>query len=114
MAGAISGWPSTRWSHQAMNSGPGGKEDADGASLMAALFNRRRQWTRLSAEQVKIVDAFAAGQLTGEAAAAAERLVRDNAFAAERVMERRLVQQAERSPAPPRALAEHILRKAER
>jgi hypothetical protein len=107
-----------------MNSGPGGEEDdmpsrrdmadRDGASLMAALFNRRRQWTPLSSDQIKIVDEFVAGQLAGEAASAAERLVRENAFAAERVMERRLLQQAESSPTPPRALTESILRKAEK
>jgi len=60
------------------------------------------------------MDEFAAGQLAGEAAAAAERLVRENAFAAERVMESRLLQQAESSPAPPRALTERIIRDAER
>ena len=103
-----------------MNSGPGGEEDdtpsrrdADGASLMAALFNRRRQWMPLSSDQIKIVDEFAAGRLAEEAAAGAERLVRENAFAAERVMERRLLQQAERGPAPPRALTERILAEAE-
>ena len=87
---------------------------ADGASLMAALFNRRRQWLPLSADEIKIVDEFAAGRLAGEDAAVAERLVRDNAFAAERVMEWHLLQQAERSPAPPRALTERILGEAER
>jgi hypothetical protein len=104
-----------------MNSGPGGEEDdmptrrdAGDASLMAALFNRRRQWTPLSPDQIKIVDEFAAGQLAGEAAVVAERLVLENAFAAERVLERRLVQQAESGPAPPRALTERILREAER
>ena len=94
-----------------MNTGPGGKDDG---SLMAALFNRRRQWLPLSPDQIRIVDEFVAGRLAGEAAAAAERLVRENAFAAERVMERRLLQQAESSPAPPRALAESILEEAER
>ncbi len=94
-----------------MNTGPGGEDDG---SLMAALFNRRRQWTPLSSDQIKIVDEFAAGRLVGEAASVAERLVRENAFAAERVMERRLLQQAESSPAPPRALTESILREAER
>jgi len=95
-----------------MNSREAG--DADGASLMAALFNRRRQWLPLSADETKIVDEFAAGRLSGEAAAAAERLVRENAFAAERVMERHLLQQAESGPAPPLALTERILREAER
>jgi hypothetical protein len=81
---------------------------------MAALFNRRRQWLPLTPDQIRIVDELVAGRLAGEAAAAAERLVRENAFAAERVMERRLLQQAESSPAPPRALAESILKEAER
>jgi hypothetical protein len=94
-----------------MNTGPGGEDDG---SLMAALFNRRGQWLPLSPDQIRIVDEFVAGRLAGEAAAAAERLVRENAFAAERVMERRLLQQAESSPAPPRALTESILREAER
>jgi hypothetical protein len=89
-------------------------DDADGASLMAALFNRRRQWLPLSADETKIVDEFAAGRLAGEAAAAAESLVRDNAFAAERVMERHLLQQAASGPAPPPALTERILKEAER
>jgi len=106
-----------------MNSGPGSEKDmssrrdtADGddASLMAALFNRRRQWTPLSSDQIRIVDEFVAGRLAGEVASAAERLVRENAFAAERVMERRLLQQAESSPTPPRALTESILRRAEK
>ena len=94
-----------------MTIGPGGEDDG---SLVAALFNRRRQWLPLSPDQIKIVDEFVAGRLAGEAAAAAERLVRENAFAAERVMERRLLQQAESSPAPPRALTESILEEAER
>jgi len=103
-----------------MNSGPGGEEDdmpsrrdTGDASLMAALFNRRRQWLPLSPAELEIVDEFAAGRLAGEAAAIAERLVRENAFAAERVMERHLLQQAERGPAPPRALTERILAQAE-
>jgi anti-sigma-K factor RskA len=61
-----------------------------------------------------IVDEFVAGQLAGEAASAAERLVRENAFAAERVMERRLLQQAESSPTLSHALSEKILKEAER
>ena len=94
-----------------MTSGPGGEEEdmssrrdtahGDDASLMAALFNRRRQWLPLSPDQTKIVDEFAAGQLAGEAASAAERLVRENAFAAERVMERRLLQQQRAVPRRP-------------
>jgi hypothetical protein len=95
-----------------MTSGPGDEEEG-GASLMAALFNRRRQWAPLSSDQIKLVDEFVAGRLAGEAASAAERLVRENTFAAERVMERRLLQQAENSPAPPHALTERILRNAE-
>jgi hypothetical protein len=96
--------------------GPSRQDGADGggASLLAALTNRRRQWTPLSSDQCKVVDEFAAGRLTGEAATAAERFVRDNAFAAERVIERRLLQQAESSPAPPRALTESIIRDVER
>ncbi len=106
-----------------MTSGAGAEEEdgssrrnpahGDDASLMAALFNRRRQWLPLSADQIRMVDEFAAGRLAGEAASAAERLVRENAFAAERVMEWRLLQQAKSSPAPPRALTERILRQAE-
>ena len=69
-----------------MTSEPGGEEEGD-ASLMAALFNRRRQWAPLSSDQIKLVDEFVAGRLAGEAAFAAERLVHENAFAAERVME---------------------------
>jgi hypothetical protein len=94
-----------------MNTGPGEEGDT---SLMAALFNRRRQWLPLSPDQTRMVDEFVAGRLDGEAAAAAERLVRENAFAAERVIERRLLQQAESSPEPPRALTESILNAAER
>ena len=96
-----------------MTSEPGG-EGEEGASLMAALFNRRRQWAPLTSDQIRIVDEFVAGRLAGEAASAAERLVRENAFAAERVMERRLLQLAESSPAPPGALTERILRDSER
>lgn len=94
-----------------MNTGSGGEDDG---SLMAALFNRRRRWLPLSPDQTRIVDEFIAGRLAGEAAVAAERLVRENPFAAERVLERRLLQQAESSPAPPRALTESILGSAER
>jgi hypothetical protein len=61
-----------------------------------------------------MVDAYAAGQLAGEDAAAAERFVCDNAFAAERVVERLLLLQAASGPAPSRALTERILRNAER
>src|SRR5690242_1600699 len=91
------GRPALMRSHQAMTSGPGDEGDkarGDDASLMAVLFNRRRHSLPLSSEQIKLIDEFVAGRLAGEAATAAERLVRENAFAAERVMERRLLQQA--------------------
>ncbi len=96
-----------------MTTGPD-TADEEGASLIAAITNRRRQWVPLSPDQANMVDAYVAGQLAGEAAAATEKFVHDNAFAAERVVERLLVLQAASGPAPSRALTESILRRAER
>jgi hypothetical protein len=87
--------------------------NAGSSAFLVALANRRRVWTPLSDAERQRVDDFLAGRLTGGAEAQAEHLVRSNAFAAERVFERRLLTEAAASRPPPTELTRRILRLGE-
>lgn len=75
----------------------------DDPVMLAVLGNGGRRGWPLSAEDERLLDDWAGGGLAadGPAAAAAATLARDNALAAERLLERRLLALAARAPAPP-------------
>src|SRR5215831_17326009 len=77
--------------------------------MLAVLANRGRNATVLSPEQERLLDDWVAGRLAPEAAERAAELVRRNALAAERVLERRLLDAAHRSSPVPQALEARIL-----
>ena len=77
--------------------------------MLAVLANRGRNATLLSPEQERLLDDWVAGELAPEAAERAAELVRRNALAAERVLERRLLDAAHRSSPVPQALEPRIL-----
>jgi hypothetical protein len=77
--------------------------------MLALLANRRRSTNRLSAGQERLIDEWVAGRLPPEQAEQAETLTRDNAWAAERVLERRLITAADAGPAVPEGLTRRVL-----
>jgi hypothetical protein len=80
--------------------------------MLAVLANRGRNATVLSAEQERLLDDWVAGELPPEAAERAAELVRRNSLAAERVLERRLLDAAQQSSPVPQALEARILSRA--
>lgn len=81
---------------------------ADRAMLLA-LSHHQRDATPLSPDQERLLDGWVDGRLSADADRAAE-LAKHNMFAAERVLERRLISAANEGPGVPGALAERILR----
>jgi hypothetical protein len=79
--------------------------------MLAILANRRRRRTALTAEQERLLDDWSAGRLGPDREDAALELVRGNVFAAERVLERRLLALASTS-APPSTRVEAAILKA--
>jgi hypothetical protein len=77
--------------------------------MLAVLANRGREATVLSADQERLVDDWVAGRLAPDDAERAARLVRQNARAAERVLERRLQTAARQSPPVPQDLTARVL-----
>ena len=76
--------------------------------MLAVLSNKGRNAVALSAEQERLLDAWVAGRLAPQDATRAEGLARDNRRAAERVLERRLLE-ASRDGAVPEALSARVL-----
>ena len=79
--------------------------------LLAILANHNRRRTALSLDEERLLDDWLAGRLPSDRGDAALELVRGNVFAAERVLERRLLAVASES-APPSARVEAVVRKA--
>jgi hypothetical protein len=90
---------------------PDGSDEPEAVDpvMLAVLANRGREATVLSADQERLVDDWVAGRLAPDEAERAARLVRQNAFAAERVLERRLQAAARQSPPVPQDLAARVL-----
>jgi hypothetical protein len=86
-----------------------GDEPPADAVMLALLSNRGRSGSPLSAEQERLLDAWVAGRLPADNAQRAEALTRDNAVAAERVLERRLLEAAGRNAPVPDALSARVL-----
>jgi hypothetical protein len=77
--------------------------------MLAVLSNRGRAATPLSSDQERLLDDWVAGRLAPEDAGRAAALTKQNTLAAERVLERRLLQAARQGPAVPQDLAARIL-----
>ena len=80
--------------------------------MLAVLANRGRTTAVLSAEEERLVDAWATGALAPEEAERAAELVRRNSLAAERVLERRLLDAANQGSPVPQSLEARILKSA--
>lgn len=91
---------------------PDGSDEPEAADqvMLAVLSNRGRDTTLLSADQERLLDDWVAGRLAPDDAERAAALVRQNALAAERVLERRLQAAASESPPVPQQLTAQILR----
>ena len=85
---------------------------ADEALLAAIAVRRKRDLSVLTAWQEQLVDDWRAGRLPPAQAEEAERLVRTSAAAAERVLERQLMEAAEDTPPISAELEARILERA--
>jgi hypothetical protein len=77
--------------------------------MLSVLSNRGRDATVLTAEQERLLDDWVAGRLAVADVERAAALAKRNTLAAERVLERRLQQAAERGPAVPERLRARVL-----
>ena len=91
---------------------PDGSDEPEAVDqvMLAVLSNRGRDATVLSAEQERLLDDWLAGRLAAGDGERAAALVRQNALAAERVLERRLQAAASASPPVPEQLTAAILK----
>jgi hypothetical protein len=91
---------------------PDGSDEPEAVDqvMLAVLSNRGRDATVLSADQERLLDDWVAGRLAADDAERAAALVRQNALAAERVLERRLQAAASESPPVPQQLMAQILK----
>jgi hypothetical protein len=91
---------------------PDGSDEPEAVDrvMLAVLANRGREANVLSADQERLLDHWVAGRLAIDDAERAAALVRQNALAAERVLERRLQAAASESPPVPQQLTAAILK----
>jgi hypothetical protein len=98
---------------RAIADGPqsGSSEDpkAIDQALLLALSHRPHSRTPLSADGERLLDGWVADRLPSSNAILAANLTGQNEFAAERVLERRLVTLAEEGPAIPTGLTDRVL-----
>ena len=80
--------------------------------MLAVLSNRGRDATLLSPDQERLLDDWVAGRLAPEQAERAAALAKQNTLAAERLLERRLLEAARQSPTVPQDLEERVLKAA--
>jgi hypothetical protein len=78
-------------------------------AMLLALSRRQRGGTPLSLDQERLLDSWIGGQLLPSDADRAAELAKHNRFAAEHILERRLMSAANDGPAVPSALAARIL-----
>ena len=78
--------------------------------VLSILSNRGRSAVVLTPEEERLLDEWVEGQLTPDAAERAATLTRQNALAAEHVLERRLLKAAQQGPAVPQGVTERILK----
>jgi hypothetical protein len=95
------------------NTPPAGTSDdlpAVDRAMLLALSHHQRVGTPLSLDQEGLLDRWIAGSLSLVDADRAAELTKHNKFAAERVLERRLIAAADDGPNVPSALTRQILR----
>ena len=86
-----------------------GDEPGTDQAMLLALMNRGRDKAPLSAEQEELLDDWMAGDLPGAEVSRAEALAKNNIFAAEHILERRLMAAASHEPPVPAGLTARIL-----
>jgi hypothetical protein len=86
-----------------------GEPEADDPVMLAVLANRGGVSTPLSTEQERLLGDWVAGRLAPDDAGRAAAIVKQNALAAEHVLELRLQAASSESPPIPRQLETHIL-----
>jgi hypothetical protein len=79
-------------------------------AMLLALSYRQRDSTPLSLDQERLLDGWIAGRLPPTDADRAAELIKHNSFAAERILERRLISAANEGPGVPSTLAARALR----
>jgi hypothetical protein len=79
-------------------------------AMLLVLSHRQRDSTPLSLDQERLLDSWMAGDLPPIDADRAAELTKHNRFAAERVLERRLISAANEGPGVPTPLAARVLR----
>jgi hypothetical protein len=79
-------------------------------ALLLALSHHHRDSTPLSLEQERLLDGWIADRLSPVDADRAAELIKRNSFAAERILERRLISAANEGPGVPNTLASRVLR----
>ena len=91
---------------------PDGSDEPEAVDpvMLAVLSNRGHEATPLSADQEGLLDDWTAGRLAPEQAARAAALTKQNSLAAERVLERRLLEAARQSPPVPQDLTARVLK----
>jgi len=78
-------------------------------AILVALSHHQRDSTPLSQDQERLLDSWLDGRLPSTDADRAAEFVKHNVFAAERVLERRLISAANEGPGVPATLAERVL-----
>jgi hypothetical protein len=91
---------------------PDGSDEPEAVDpvMLAVLSNRGRDATLLSSDQERLLDDWVAGRLAPAEAERAAALTKQNSLAAERVLERRLLEAARQSPTVPQDLTARILK----
>ena len=91
---------------------PDGSDEPEAVDpvMLAVLSNRGRDATLLSADQERLLDDWVAGRLAPAEAERAAALTKQNSLAAERVLERRLLEAARQSPTVPQDLTARVLK----
>ncbi len=79
------------------------------AAMLVALSHRPRSGDPLTADQEDLLDRWVSGQLSAADMERATELTKHNCFAAERVIERRLIAAADDGPEVPAALSSRVL-----
>jgi hypothetical protein len=93
---------------------PDGSDEPDPVDpvMLSVLANRGRNAAVLTGDEERLLDAWVTGDLGPDDAERAATLAKRNVLAAERVLERRLLQAAAQSPPIPQAVTDRILASA--
>src|SRR5882757_6085407 len=91
---------------------PDGSDEPEAVDpvMLAVLSNRGKEATLLTSDQERLLDDWVAGRVAPEQAERAAALTTQNSLAAERVLERRLLEAARQSPPVPQNLTARILK----